>query len=51
MTVRPGGLLVLAAPDVAAYAVTAATGDLLHVANSAGGSAVTYDVVVIGASA
>ena len=51
VTVRPGGLLVLAAPDATAYAVTAATGDLLHVANSAGSTSVTYDIVLIGASA
>lgn len=51
VTVRPGGLFVLAAPDATAYAVTAATGDLLKVANSAGGTSVSYDLVVVGASA
>ena len=52
VTVRPGGLLLLlAAADVTAYAVTAATADLLRVANSGAGTSVTYDVVLIGASA
>lgn len=46
--VKPGGALLLTAPDVNGYAVVAATGDLLQIANSAGGSVVTYDVIVIG---
>jgi hypothetical protein len=49
--VRPGGFFVLAAGKDPAYAVTAATGDLLKIANSAGGSSVSYDIVVIGRSA
>ena len=53
VTLRPGAVLCLMAgqADATGYAVTASTGDLLHIANSAAGSAVTYDVVVIGASA
>jgi hypothetical protein len=51
VTVRPGGVLLVAASDATAYVVTAGTADLLHIANSAGGSSVTYDVVLIGASA
>lgn len=51
VTVRPGGFLALFAPDATAYTVTAATADLLHVANSAAGTSVTYDVVLVGASA
>lgn len=51
LSVRPGGSLFLFAPDATAYTVTAGTGDLLHVANSGAGSSVTYDIVVIGASA
>ena len=46
--VRPGGTLLLVAPDSNGYAVTAGTGDKLKVANSAAGSGVTYDVVLIG---
>ena len=51
VTVRPGGLLLVVAPDATAYPVTGDTGDLLRVANGAGGSSVTYDICVIGASA
>jgi hypothetical protein len=46
--VRPGGLLILVAPDVVAYGITAATADLLKVANGGGGTSVTYDIVIIG---
>lgn len=48
LTVRPGGLLLLAAGDATGYGVTAGTGDLLKIANSAGGTSVTYDIVLIG---
>jgi hypothetical protein len=51
VTVRPGGLFALFAPDATAYAVTAATADLLHIANGGAGTSVTYDIVIIGASA
>lgn len=53
VTVRPGGVLALLAgsADATGYAVTAATGDLLRVANSGAGTSVTYDLIVIGASA
>lgn len=49
--VRPGGLFVWVAPDAAAVAVTAGTGDLIDLANSGAGTSVTYDIVIIGASA
>lgn len=51
IAVKPGGVLMLLAPDAAGYAVTAGTGDLLHVANGGSGSGVTYDIVIIGAAA
>jgi hypothetical protein len=51
LNIRPGGLLVLAAPDAVGYAVTAATADILRFANSGAGTGVTYDIVIIGASA
>jgi hypothetical protein len=53
VTVRPGGVLALLAggADATGYAVTAGTGDLLRIANSAGGTSVDYDIVLIGASA
>lgn len=49
--VRPGGLSLKVAPDATAWVVTATTADLLRIANSAGGTSVTYDIVLIGASA
>lgn len=49
--VLPGGLFLWVSPNAASVAVTAATGDLLTVANSTGGTSVTYDVIVVGASA
>jgi hypothetical protein len=53
LTLRPGASVgAIAGPaDATAYAVTAGTGDLLKVANSGAGSTVTYDVVIVGASA
>ena len=38
-------------PTAAGKVVTAATGDLLTITNSAGTTGVTYDVIVLGASA
>ncbi len=49
--VRPGGVFLWAAPDATAVVVTAGTGDLLTIANSSSGTSVTYDLVVVGASA
>lgn len=53
VTLRPGAVFAAFADatDATAYAVTATTADLLKVANSAGVSSVTYDIIVIGASA
>jgi len=50
VNIRPGGLLLVANADTTGYAVTAATGDLLRVANSGSGTSVTYDIVVLGCS-
>lgn len=49
--VRPDGVLLWMAPDATGIAVTAGTGDLLTLTNSAGSTSVTYDIVIIGASA
>jgi hypothetical protein len=49
--VRPGGLFLWMAPDSTGVAVTGGTGDLLDIVNSGAGTSVTYDIVVIGASA
>jgi len=49
VVIRPGGMFLLLAPDATGYAVTAGTGDILRIANGAG-SAITYDIVLIGSS-
>lgn len=46
VSVKPGEWAVLLSQS--GWAVTAATGDLLNVANSGGTTGVTYDIVVIG---
>lgn len=53
IVVRPGATLALfcGEADAAGYAVTAATADLLKIANSGAGTGVTYDVIIIGTSA
>jgi hypothetical protein len=48
--VHPGGMLVKVWPGATAIPVTPATGDLITFANSAGGTPVTYDVILIGSS-
>lgn len=48
LRVKPGGLLVLVAPDVTAYALTAGTADVLRITNGGAGSTVTYDIVILG---
>lgn len=52
MKIRPGGLLLLAAPQAVAYVVTATTADKLQIANGDedGSTSVSADVVIIGAS-
>lgn len=49
VAVPPGGRFVIFAP-VAGWTVTAATADLLRVANSGAGTSVTLDLIVIGCS-
>lgn len=53
VTLRPGATMALiaGAADATGYAVTAATGDLLRIANSGAGSTVSYDIAIIGCSA
>lgn len=46
--VKPGGMLLLVAPDANGYGVTADTADLLTVTNGGAGTAVTYDVILVG---
>lgn len=47
LVVRPGGSLVWTFPDATGAALTAGSSDVLQVANSAGSSSVTYDVIVV----
>jgi hypothetical protein len=51
VAIRPGGCVVLVARDATGYAVTAGTGDILKVTNSAGSTSVVYDVLIVGRSA
>ena len=46
LTLKPGEFVLLSSQT--GWAVTAGTGDLLKVANSAGSTSVVYDIVVIG---
>jgi hypothetical protein len=48
--IPPGGVFLWSCPADGKVTVTAATGDLLTVANSSSGTSVTYDVIIIGAS-
>jgi hypothetical protein len=53
VALRPGETLALFAgvADATGHVVTAATGDLLTITNSAGTTGVTYDIMIIGCSA
>lgn len=51
MPIRPGGNLLLTAPDATGYVITPATADILRLANGGAGTGVDYDIVIIGASA
>jgi hypothetical protein len=51
ISVRPGGVFAWVDPTAVGIAVTAGTGDLLTFTNSAAGTPVTYDVVIVGGSA
>jgi hypothetical protein len=50
MTMRPGGLLLIVAPDATAIAVTATSADIIKIVNASGATAVV-DIVLIGTSA
>ena len=51
VNVCPGGMLLLATPTLAAYAVGAGATDFLRITNADGAAAATYDIVIIGTSA
>lgn len=46
LVVRPGGQIIWVFPDATGGALTAGSSDVLQVANSAGSTAVTYDIIV-----
>lgn len=50
-SIDPGGVLVLATRTAAGWPVTPTTADLLRIANGAAGSAVTYDIIILGGDA
>lgn len=51
IAVPPGGAFLWTCPADGKVTVTASTGDLLTITNSAGSTSVTYDVVILGVSA
>ncbi len=51
LAIRPGACFQLSDPSLAAIPVTAATGDIIELVNSAGGTSVTYDIIIVGTSA
>jgi hypothetical protein len=51
IALAPGQFFLWVGADAIGKAVTAATGDLLTITNSAGTNSVTYDVIIVGASA
>jgi hypothetical protein len=50
ISLAPGDWSLWASGTAAGKAVTGGTGDLLNIANSSGGSSVTYDIIVLGAA-
>lgn len=45
---KPDGLFVITAPDVAGFGITAATADILRIANGGAGTPVDYTIFLIG---
>lgn len=50
IVVQPGGLFLWYTPSAAGVVVTPSTGDIIEVVNAAGGNAVDYDIIIVGAS-
>lgn len=50
LSLLPGTLFSLATKDATGYGVTAATADLLKIANSAGSTSVTFEIALLGNS-
>ena len=49
ITIRPGGVFLIACSDATGYAVAAGTDDSFKIANSDGSNSLTYDIVIVGA--
>lgn len=50
IALAPGAAFLWMAPTAAGVVVTASTGDLLTITNSAGSTSVTYDILILGAA-
>jgi hypothetical protein len=50
VTLKPGGFCHFGAAEAIGWPVTAGTGDLLRVTNGGAGTAVSFDIVVLGCS-
>lgn len=50
-SIPPGGCALFYWPGATGIAVTAATGDLINIANSGAGTGVDYEIVIVGRSA
>ena len=48
ISVKPGGMFCVVAPNATGYALTATTADLLQITNSSSGTGVTYDIIIVG---
>jgi hypothetical protein len=48
IALTPGAAFLAMFPDANGVAITAGTGDLLTITNSAGSTSVSYDIVLIG---
>lgn len=48
LILRPGGILLLVAPDETGYAVTAGTADKLKITNNDSLNLATYDILLVG---
>lgn len=50
VAVKPGGAFLIVTPSAAGWPVTAGSTDFLRIANSAGTTSVTYDIVILGST-
>jgi len=48
LVVKPGGMIAVYDPSAGGYGVTNSSADVLQINNSAGGTGVTYDIIIFG---